>query len=70
MKTAIESQLSEVEQMIFDFSFDQSITSKSIPSLIEQVEQELTKEKRIRMKEERDMENRRVKSMKFISIDR
>ena len=45
------------------------MTSKTIGMLIEQVDQELVKEKRNRGKEEREMENRRVNSSSEFSVD-
>ncbi|CAF4322445.1 unnamed protein product, partial [Adineta steineri] len=62
LKTSIESNFTTVEQAILEFqpieNLDQ-ITLQNLPSLIDQAENECMKQKRNRIKEERELENRR-----------
>ncbi|CAF4352839.1 unnamed protein product, partial [Adineta steineri] len=62
LKISIESNFTTVEQAILEFqpieNLDQ-ITLQNLPSLIDQAENECMKQKRNRIKEERELENRR-----------
>ncbi|CAF2565800.1 unnamed protein product [Rotaria sp. Silwood2] len=63
LKHDIESNFTIVEQAILEFPPVENlkqITLQNLPSLIEQAENECMKHKRNRIKEERELENRRV----------
>lgn len=63
MKIEAEKQLNSIEQLIIENPLID--TNVSISTLIEHYENEIVKEKRIRSKDEREFENRRVKKRCF-----
>ena len=63
MKNNIESNFTTVEQAILEMPFIDNIneiTLQNLPSIIEQIETEFTKQKRYRTKEGKDIDTRRV----------
>ncbi|CAF1327016.1 unnamed protein product [Adineta steineri] len=70
LKTSIESNFTTVEQAVLEFqpieNLDQ-ITLQNLPSLIDQAENECMKQKRNRIKEERELENRRDETNHLIN---
>ncbi|CAF3639643.1 unnamed protein product, partial [Rotaria sordida] len=70
LKHDIESNFTIVEQAILEFPPVENlkqITLQNLPSLIEQAENECMKHKRSRIKEERELENRRDETSHLIS---
>ncbi|CAF2371594.1 unnamed protein product [Rotaria sp. Silwood2] len=70
LKHDIESNFTIVEQAILEFPPVENlkqITLQNLPSLIEQAENECMKHKRNRIKEERELENRRDETSHLIS---
>ncbi|CAF3387634.1 unnamed protein product [Rotaria socialis] len=70
LKTDIESNFTIVEQAVLEFPPVENlkqITLQNLPSLIEQAEHECVKHKRNRIKEERELENRRDEKSHLIS---
>ncbi|CAF3645050.1 unnamed protein product [Rotaria socialis] len=70
LKNDIESNFSIVEQAVLEFPPVENlkqITLQNLPSLIEQAENECMKHKRNRIKEERELENRRDETSHLIT---